>query len=788
MSEKITDVNILEQSTEDMRAYAIYVIRFRSVPDIKDGLKPVIRKILWCSASDFRNQGTIKTASIVGQVMRKYNPHGDASLVLAIRNLINDFSTKYPLMEGSGGWGYKSNPHPSAPRYTTCKISQFAIDALMQDIYDDKRSIDWKENYDNKYLEPVYLAAKIPLLLILGQLGIAVGLKCSIPAHNLGQVIDTTIKLMRDPNAPFCLIPDECMPCELLDTDWQKICDTGMGTYIAQGIVDIGEYNKHPALFVRSLPDYTFFDSIKEDIINLVSSGKMPYIQDIVPLSNTDPKTKKTIFEEVIVLKKGTDPNFVKEFLYANTAIRQTRQVKMVVISDNKVVQVNYRQYLLEFIKFRRMTVFRKMKSSYQAYKTAIHKRELYLKAMTSGEIDKIIKMIRNQNTRDDQKMIDYLSKKLDVTYKKKKTLLDTNIKKLSKGYLEQYKEELKMYNEKIRYIHDLIINPQKIDEYIINEMLEIRAKYNDRVKCRIISKAMASGIAPGTFKLVFSKKNFVKKIGENENVTAFTNDQLNFVLKVQNEENVLVFSELGKVFKIPVHKIPLSDKKSNGIDIRILNKYCTSNICCAARETTLKNLAEANKKFKNFIFIITKNSYIKKIDIDDVITSPPSGIIFSKLDQGDIIKAMLFGPDRMDILIYMGPKVLRISPKDVPYLKRSTKGTRATNSNTPIDGMNFVTPNATDLVIITKSGRVNRIKLDIIPRVNRGRAGTRCIKLKEKDYIVSIWACNEANGISVIEDGKKQTTVPVSEIPIGSTISPGIPMFKNPTKVTLQC
>ena len=112
MSEKITDVNILEQSTEDMRAYAIYVIRFRSVPDIKDGLKPVIRKILWCSASDFRNQGTIKTASIVGQVMRKYNPHGDASLVLAIRNLFNDFSTTYPFMEGSGGWGYMSNPHP----------------------------------------------------------------------------------------------------------------------------------------------------------------------------------------------------------------------------------------------------------------------------------------------------------------------------------------------------------------------------------------------------------------------------------------------------------------------------------------------------------------------------------------------------------------------------------------------------------------------------------------------------------------------------------------------------
>ena len=369
--ENIQNVNMNEQARIDSQAYAIYVARNRAIPDFEDGLKPVIRKILWCAAHDFGKQGFIKTANVVGQVMRKYNPHGDAGVNSAIRNMINDFSTKYPIMEGSGSWGTKVDPYAAQPRCNECKISQFALDVFIKDINEDKRATDWMNNYDNKCVEPVYLPSRIPTLLILGQMGIAVGIKSTVPSHNLGDVIDITIKLMKDPNTPFTLIPDECMPCEIIDTDWQKINETGQGSYIAQGIIDIGEYNNNPCLIVRSLPDFTFYDKIDEKIRELAKNGKMPFITDLISRSGVDKKDpRKYNFEEIIVLKKGTDPNFVKEFLYTNTGIRQTRQVNLIMIKNNNLATMGYRQYLLEFIQFRRMSVMRKLNAKLQILNT----------------------------------------------------------------------------------------------------------------------------------------------------------------------------------------------------------------------------------------------------------------------------------------------------------------------------------------------------------------------------------------------------------------------------------
>ena len=208
MAENITNVDVVEQSISDYTAYAAYVARCRAIPDYIDGLKPVIRRILYCSAHDFKGQGFVKTAALIGEVIKSYNPHGDASVQMAIRNMINDFSTKYPTMDGDGSWGSKVNPYPAQPRYNDCKISQFAIDVFMQDIYDDPKTTDWMNNYDNKKKEPIFLPAKIPTLLVLGQMGIGVGMKSSIPSHNLGEVIDTTITLIKNPKAKFCLIPD----------------------------------------------------------------------------------------------------------------------------------------------------------------------------------------------------------------------------------------------------------------------------------------------------------------------------------------------------------------------------------------------------------------------------------------------------------------------------------------------------------------------------------------------------------------------------------------------------
>ena len=242
-------------------------------------------------------------------------------------------------------------------------------------------------------------------------------------------------------------------------------------------------------------------------------------------------------------------------------------------------------------------------------------------------------------------------------------------------------------------------------------------------------------------------------------------------------------------MFRLPVSKIPLYAKGSYGADIRILNKYITSNVICAGRDTSLQKLA---KKANSFAFIVTRAGYIKKIDLQDVLTAPPSGFIISKLDQGDYVKDIIFGPDKLDIMVCSEAKILRIPAKEVPYLKRATKGNRVSTANSVIDTINFILPGMTDVVIVTKNGYVNKIPLSVIPRNTRGKAGIKSIKLNkatksaEADSVLSVWVCSENNNLVVL-DGRTTKTVPISSIPLGSTISHGTKMFNNPSRIELS-
>ena len=797
MAENITNVDVVEQSISDYTAYAAYVARCRAIPDYIDGLKPVIRRILYCSAHDFKGQGFVKTAALIGEVIKSYNPHGDASVQMAIRNMINDFSTKYPTMDGDGSWGSKVNPYPAQPRYNDCKISQFAIDVFMQDIYDDPKTTDWMNNYDNKKKEPIFLPAKIPTLLVLGQMGIGVGMKSSIPSHNLGEVIDTTITLIKNPKAKFCLIPDECMQCQIIDTDWQEINNTGRGTYIAQGIIDIGEYKvqekngrteTHQALFVRSLPDFTFYDSIKETITKAVKDKKMPYISDLISrtkVSNSHfSKGKKDVkFEEVIVLKKDADPNFVKEWLYINTAIRQTRQVNLIVLNDKKELsRMSYREYLLNFIEFRRTNVCRRINSRIQYFNTKIRAYLPYIRLLNSKEFDTIIHMLKSSKEADRSKIKEFVMNKLRIDPLQAETILELKFHQATKGYLMKKRDEAKEFEKQVHILQDILLDNKKIDQVIIDEMTYIKNKYNSPILRVLINKSQATGIAPGIFKLIFTKNNFIRKISENENIGSLCKDEYNFMTVVDNTDNLVVFSALGKVFKIPVHKIPTTVKGGNGIDIRILNKNCTSDISCAVGEMTLAKLAKS--KYNNFVFVVSNNGYIKKIDMNDLTSIPPSGIIYSKIDNDDYVKALLFGPDNMDVLVYSGNKILRIPSKLIAKLQRSTKGARVSTASSKIDGMNFLVPDMNSVIIITKKGYVNKIPVDIIPRSTRGKAGTKVIKLSKDDDVKNIIPCKPNQSIVVYEGGRTNTTIDVDKLDIGSTISPGIKLLKNPLRV----
>ena len=781
--ETIKNVNVATQHNDDYRGYAIYVIRQRAIPDYRDGLKLVHRRILFAMYHDLRaTHSKIKTLRVIGEVLGKYHPHGDSSVNDAIKPMVNWFEIYMPLIEAHGSFGNAMGARASDPRYTGVSLNKFTVDCVISELQEAANSVDWKNNYDDEFLEPVFLPAAVPLLLINGAFGIAVGMKTQVPKHNISEVIDATIRLIDHPNADIVLVPDNPMGSDIIETDFASISRTGRGKYIVRGRIEIGEYKGKPALYVKSLPDMVFFNSIEEKLEKIILANGLPQVSAIEKLSSLD-KGGNEIFSAVIVLKKGSDPEFVKNIVYNATDMQKVIPVNFEVIQNDTPVLMNYKQYLLNFLEFRRQTKYRMYSNRLQEVKTKVHEIYLYILAMESGEIDNIIQMIRTQKGTDRNENIEYLVKKLKVTTLQAKFILSTNLEKFSAGYLAKYKQEVAKNEEKVQEFIQKITIPGEIDKELREELMMFKKKYGCPRRSKIISQSEVSGIPEGIFKLVFTKNNFIKKIGEHENIGSMSGDEVRYIFTANNTDNLLMFDSAGKVYKLPVHKIPFAAKGSNGIDIRMINKYFSANICCIVTESMVASIA---KNKQNFIYVITENGFIKRMDLDDFLTVQFSGTIFVKLEDGDMVKDIIFMPEQCDILIYSRHKVLRINGSEAPHLRRITKGNKAMDTNYQIDGFSCLYPGATDIVVVTESGRINRVSIHGVPLSTRARAGQSIIKLGKTDNIKKILVCKPSNVVKITVNNEIKR-IPVCDIPEGSSISAGNKMVSNPLKVELE-
>lgn len=783
MSENIISVNLLDQYNEDQIIYMLYVLRNRVVPSPFDGLKPVQRKLLYGTYNDVKAiKSTIKSTAILGNIMDKYHPHGDSGIYGSIKTMVNWFEIYCPLFSKQGSFGNFQGESASAPRYTEVRISDFALDCVISDLSLSKSAVDWVDTYDNRYKEPEFLPVAVPLLLINGSFGIAVGLKVEIPSHNFNEVIDATIKLIKNPNADIVLIPDHCMDCEIIDnnTNFKAITRTGAGHYTVRGKIEITEYEGKPALAIKSLPNMTFFNNIRDKILELIESNKLIQVHDIK--ENSDKDNLNTY----IVLKKGSDANYVRDVIYKNTDMLQRCRVNFEALVDKLPVRFSYVSYLQYFIEFRKLTKFRLYCNKLQDVLTKIHEKELYIKVLKSGYIDDIIKMIRKQTGINDNDLVEFLIKKLDVTDLQAKFVLGTDIRKLSIGYLDKYiqdSESLKI--EAANYQKMLLEDESLIENEIIAELEYFKKKYGGPRRCKVLKQSDIADIPQGQFKIIVTENNFIKKVQVNDGLGSFKGDAPKIILIADNTENIIIFDEMGKVFKLPVHKISFSDKNSNGIDIRLLLKNLTSNINTVIYEPILKSFTEKSAKF--FITTVTNNGYIKKLDIEDFLAITPSGMLYTKLDSGDFVKDIMIVNEKADIIIYSSNKALRINLSEVPHLKRNTKGNKAMSTNSGIEGLSVIKNDTTDIIVITDTGRINRFSTLALPLSNRAKAGSTVIKLGKTDRIRAIYGLNTNDSVKVITKNNK-FIIPVKDIPEGSSISTGAKVIPMKDDLIIRC
>lgn len=782
MNEKIIDANILQQTTEDLTSYSIYVARRRSLPDPRDGLKPVHRKILYTLFNDFSNKGnsTVKSAAVVGRVIERYHPHGDTSVYDAMKPMINWFQIYKPLLNPQGSFGNIWGQGAAAQRYTEVGLTKYCIDCIISDLQFAKGSTDWQDNYDGKYKEPIYFPSAVPNLLINGSFGIAVGLRTQVPSHNINEVIDATIKLIDNPDADIILVPDDCQGCDIIATDFAKISHTGKGKFKVRAKVEVCEIDKHPALKVTSLPSLTFFDSIKNKIEAMVEKNMLPQVIDVINASYVDKSKKsddKEHFEVHIILKKGADPNYVREILYNTTDLQKTISVNFEVVYDESPVNLNYKEYLKIFLEFRKERKLRMFAGKHEACRTKMHTMELYVRVLESGYIDKIIDMIRKQKSTDDIEYINFMVKHIrGITPLQAKFILNTDIRKLSMGYLKKYKEELENAKKEAAEYYKIITHPENIYQYIKQELLEIKAKYGEPRRSKIISMDDINAIPAGTFKIAITEKGFIKKTGENESIGSMKDDKPRFVLIVDNRDSLLLFSRLGKVYNLPVHKIPFSSRGSNGIDLRtILKNYTGDGICTLSTKSGIDNFAKYLKSKRQVcnVFVLTAFGLFKRMELDTLMDIPQSGLIYTRLNDGDAVSDIIFANPANQLLIYSKNKILRIKGTDAPLLNRATKGNIAMSSKYPIDGFACITNPNGYVLAVTNSGYINKVPIPVIPVGTRSRSGNNIIKLKKNDNIKKILICDSKSTL-LVHTMKKDYSIPVSEIQDGSSISGG--------------
>ena len=750
---------------EDMVKYCIIVDRRRAFPDIRDSLKPVHRRALFAMFDLNAITRTLKCARIVGETIGKYSPHGDTSVYDAMIVLGQWWKTKMPLVYIHGNHGTIMGDGTAAMRYSEGKISDFCFDAIIGDLKESKNAVDWKENFDRSCKEPEFFPVKVPILLVNGTFGIGVGISTNLPAHNFVEVIEATRKLIKNPNADVVLIPDHCQPLEIFNTDWKSISENGFGSYKVRGIIETTEEKGYPVIYIKSLPDMTTTEQVIGKLNDLIVKKQLPMVHDALDLS------KDTVCIKV-TLKKGSDPYYVIETLYNKCGVQANVRVNFQAVDYIDPKRFSYKEYLLNFIDFRMTTKFRMYCNLYKNVATKVHKYETFIKVIETGTIDKIINDIKKQNTMEIKDLEELLIKKYNMTDIQANYILCTDFRRLTKGYLKWYKAEYAKLNPMKEFYKRAITDDGKIIlNEIDDELAELAKKYGTPRLCKVIEPVSENNIPKGTFKVVVTEKNYLRKIPDTDRVTIVRGDHPKFVARVDNAENILLFDNKGKVFKFPVHKISITDKTVAGTDVRILNKNLTADIINMVYEPQLQHIHDKGRK--HYIVTVTRDNVIKKMELEDFLNVNASGLRYTTLKGTDEVVGIAVCPADLDVVVYSKVKALRIPLSQIPLFKRNAAGSKAMNTSEPIEGISIIYPDTDNIVVLTDNGKVNKFPITGLPQHTRGKVGNTVIKLDAGDSIHSIYGTREVDKLRILTHGEN-VEIAVSEIKLKSGIASG--------------
>ncbi len=788
--EQKVPVNIENEMRQSYLDYAMSVIVGRALPDVRDGLKPVHRRVLYTMHENGNTPGKPyrKSARIVGNVMGKYHPHGDAAIYDTIVRMAQDFSMRYPLVDGQGNFGSLDGDPAAAYRYTEVRMDKFAAE-LLADI--EKETVDWQPNYDESAEEPTVLPSRVPNLLVNGAEGIAVGMATNIPPHNLGEVVDALIALIDDPALELRdllrKVPGPDFPTGGFIFGRQGILDaytTGRGkiTVRARITTETNKRNERESVVITEVPYQVNKARLVEEIADLVRDKKIEGISDLRDESDKDG------VRVVMELKRDAVSSVIVNQLYKMSNCQITFGIILLCLVDGQPRILNLRQILDEFINFRREVVTRRTRFELRKAEERAHILEGIKIAL--DHLDEVITTIRQSKTVDEAR--DNLMNKFDLSRVQAQAILDMRLQKLTGLEREKIIEE---YNELIKLIarlQEILANDRLLMQIIKDELTDLQKKYGNGRRTEIVEDtgdlSIEDLIVEEDMVVTVSNTGYIKrnalslyraqhrggkgKIG----MDTKTEDFVEEVFIASTHDYVLIFTDAGRVYWLKVYQIPQAGRASRGKAIINLLELQKSGERLAA-VLPVRDFEEGK-----YIVFATKQGVIKRTDLMSYANPRSTGIIALTIDEGDEVIGVRLTDGKQEIILATRKgKAIRFKEGDVRKMGRTARGVRGITlkSDDEVVSMTVVVPN-TSLLTVCEHGFGKRTTEGEYRLQGRGGQGIITIKTTARNGdVVGMLQVADEDDIMMITDSGKIIRLRVSDIRSIGRNTQGVRLFE---------
>ena len=787
---RIMPVNIVDEMKRSFIAYSMAVIIDRALPDVRDGLKPVHRRILY-SMDELGLQPEKpyrKSARIVGDVLGKYHPHGDSAVYGAMVRLAQPFSTRYPLVQGQGNFGSVDGDGAAAMRYTEAKMSKLTTE-LLRDI--DKNTVDFYPNFDETLMQPTVLPCRFPNLLVNGTGGIAVGMATNIPPHNLGETIDALCLLIDNPDADL----DELMTC-MKGPDFptggiimglsgiRSAYRTGRGKIVVRARAEIEQYAKDKSrIVVTEIPYQVNKARLVERIAELIHDKKIEGISDLRD------ETDRSGMRIVIELKRDVNANVILNQLYKHTAMQDTFGVIMLALVNGEPKILSLKQMLWHYLDFQKEVVTRRTRYDLERTKERMHLLEGLLKAL--DHIDEIVALIRASATPPEART--GLIERFGFSEKQAQAILEMRLQRLTgleRNKLQNEYDELVKY---VEYLQSVLDSEAKLLSIVKEEALEIKRKYGDERRTEITQRVdeieLDDIIQEEEMAVTLTNLGYIKRIASDtyrsqrrggKGITAQATRDEDFVKGIftaSTHANIMFFTNLGRVFRLKCYNIPEAGRTAKGMAIVNLLQLASGE-----KVTAVFPVPDELSDDRNYLVFVTKQGVIKKTPLSDFDNIRKGGLIALGLKEDDELVNVMLSDGEQDIMLATHEGMcIRFAEGDVRAMGRTATGVRAIS----LEEGDYVTDAATVIkggyvLFISENGIGKRTPEEQFRRQNRGGKGLIGINITDKTgKLCSMRLVEGDEDLMIMRDDGNVMRMGVETISVISRYAQGIKLMR---------